>query len=259
MPDVLTGRTSPATAVVWDVLDEALNSLTKSTVDPSAPVSVLDLGGGTGVFAVPLAVRGHTVTVVDPSPDALATLARRASAAGVAARITGIQGDADTVAGLVEPGSCQLVLCHSVLEYVDDPAATARAVRAVLCPGGWTSVLAATRSGAVLARALAGRTAESLAVLTSPDGRWGPTDAVLRRFDADELSGLLGSADLQVESVHGIRMIADVVSGASAGAADHDTDQDGDLLVRLERELAVRATYRGLATQLHVLARRAQR
>src|SRR5687767_9946688 len=42
------------------------------------PPRVLDVGGGSGVWAVPLAVAGCTVTVVDPSPDALATLHRRA-------------------------------------------------------------------------------------------------------------------------------------------------------------------------------------
>src|SRR3954454_16482582 len=44
---------------------------------------VLDVGGGSGVWAVPLARAGCLVTVVDPSPNALATLHRRATEAGV--------------------------------------------------------------------------------------------------------------------------------------------------------------------------------
>ena len=39
---------------------------------------VLDIGGGTGGFAVRVAELGHRVPVVDPSPDALASLDRRA-------------------------------------------------------------------------------------------------------------------------------------------------------------------------------------
>ena len=50
---------------------------------------VLDLGGGTGGDAVRLATLGHQVTVADPSPDALASLARRAAEAGVAASSDG--------------------------------------------------------------------------------------------------------------------------------------------------------------------------
>ena len=74
-------------------------SATWSPVAPADlgdPCGSLDLGGGTGGLAVPLAELGHHVTVVDPSPDALAALARRAGEAGVADRVTAVQGDADT-------------------------------------------------------------------------------------------------------------------------------------------------------------------
>ena len=38
------------------------------------PPRVLDVGGGSGVWAVPLAAAGCVVTVVEPTPNALATL-----------------------------------------------------------------------------------------------------------------------------------------------------------------------------------------
>src|SRR5690606_21074578 len=93
-------------------------------------LQVVDVGGGTGGFAVPLAEAGHRVTVVDASPDALAALTRRAAEAGVPDRITAVQGDGDRLAGLVEPGSADLVLCHSLLEVVDDPAEVVGALAA---------------------------------------------------------------------------------------------------------------------------------
>ena len=74
-----TRPTGPAasvrTAVVWEVLSAVL-----SEADPDGRgLDVVDAGGGTGGFAVPLARAGHRVTVVDPSPDSLAALVRRAS------------------------------------------------------------------------------------------------------------------------------------------------------------------------------------
>src|SRR5436190_18424702 len=88
---------------------------------------VLDVGGGSGGWAVPLAEQGCTVTVIEPSANALATLQRRAAEANASPFITGIQGDADSLAELVEPGSADLVLAHGVLEVVDDVKVTVAA------------------------------------------------------------------------------------------------------------------------------------
>ncbi len=49
-----------------------------SLIDPG--LSVLDVGGGTGRFALPLAQRGCQVTVLDRSADMLAVLAQKISA-----------------------------------------------------------------------------------------------------------------------------------------------------------------------------------
>ncbi|HEX8627928.1 MAG TPA: methyltransferase domain-containing protein, partial [Catenuloplanes sp.] len=98
---------TPRTAVVWTVLRRELDR------HAGRSLTVLDVGGGTGGFAVPLAEAGHRVTVVDASPDALAALDRRAAEAGVGDRVRAVQGDGDALAGLVEAGSADLVLCHS--------------------------------------------------------------------------------------------------------------------------------------------------
>ena len=57
---------------MWDVLSSALTERMAQTGNDR--LDVVDAGGGTGGFAVPLAGQGHRVTVVDPSPDALAAL-----------------------------------------------------------------------------------------------------------------------------------------------------------------------------------------
>src|SRR5436305_13838640 len=97
-------RTAVRTAVVWEVLRDALSTLAREDA-PDAPLSVLDAGGGTGGFAVPLAELGHRVTVVDPSPDSLAALERRAAESGTSAAIRAVQGDAAGLADVVPAGS----------------------------------------------------------------------------------------------------------------------------------------------------------
>ena len=65
---------------------------------------VLDVGGGSGAWAVPLAGLGCAVTVVDNSPNALAALQRRARDAGRARAGHAVQGDVDALADVVPAG-----------------------------------------------------------------------------------------------------------------------------------------------------------
>ena len=237
---------SVRTAVVWEVLSAVL-----AEADPSASgLDVVDAGGGTGGFAVPLAAAGHRVTVVDPSPDALAALHRRAVEQGVEDRVVGVQGDLTELPTLVAPASVDLLLCHSVLDLVDDPADALVGAAGGLRPGGRLSVLAANRAAAVLARARAGHPDEAARALTDPAGRWGDGDGVRRRFTVDALSDLVVAAGLVVEQVHGVRVVSDLVPSAvldgEPGAAV--------ALLALERTLSDRPPFRDLATQLHVLA-----
>lgn len=237
---------SARTAVVWEVLSAVL-----AEADPGGRgLDVLDAGGGTGGFAVPLARLGHRVTVVDPSPDSLAALQRRVAEAGLSDRVAGLQGDLADLPGLVAPGSTDLLLCHSVLEVVDDPAEALGSAAAALRPGGRLSLLVANRSAVVLARALAGRPDEAARVLTDPDGRWGPADGVRRRYTSDGLSALVTAAGLVVEQVHGVRVVADLVPSA---VLDAEPGAAAALLA-LERALSDRPPFRDVATQLHLLA-----
>lgn len=213
---------------------------------------VLDVGGGSGGWAVPLARSGCLVTVVEPSPNALATLHRRATEAGVAQAVSPLQGDVDTLADVVAPASADLVLGHGVLEVVEDPVRAVLALADATAWGGAVSVLVANRYAAVLVRALAGRLVDARRVLDDPDGRLGPVDPVLRRFDTAGLIALLEASGLGVELVQGDGVVGDLVPGAvleaHPGAAE--------ALAELELSAAGRAPLRDIASRLHALARR---
>ncbi|SCG63203.1 Methyltransferase domain-containing protein [Micromonospora inositola] len=238
-----TRTPAPRTAVIWSVLRAELERRAGERL------TVLDVGGGTGGFAVPLAEAGHWVTVVDASPDALAALTRRAAEAGVADRVRALQGDGDALAGLVEPASVDLVLCHSVLEVVDEPASVVSALVGALRHGGAASVLVAGRAAAVLSRAMNGHLDMAAALAADPHGTAGPRDTLRRRYDADGAAALLTAAGLTVEEIHGVRVLADLLPAAVA-------DGQPAALVELERALAARSPYRDLAAQLHLFARR---
>jgi S-adenosylmethionine-dependent methyltransferase len=261
----------PRTAVVRDALRAVISGLVTET--GRARLDIVDAGGGTGGFAVPLAGLGHTVTVIDPSPDSLAAAQRRA--AEIAVPLRAIQGDVADLPGVVGEQGADLILCHSVLEYVDAPAAAMAAIARVLRPGGTVSVLAASAVAAVVHRALAGRFEEARRLLGEigeiseistglaaqdenaeatgrPDGLERPGAARPRRFTLAGVVGLIEAAGLRPGAAHGVRVFADLVPGifadADPGAAD--------ALLALERAASADPAFHDLATQFHVLGYR---
>jgi len=278
--------TSRRSQGVWDAVRDLVQDQESSL---GRPLRVLDLGGGTGGLAVPLAELGHEVTVVDPSPNALAALEQRAADAEVADRVHGRQGDADSIAhwgpgpsstaadasvagasasaasvtadasGATRPSvsseAYDLVCCHGVLEVVDDPAEALCGIAGVLAPKGHLSLLVAGRLAVVLAKALAGEVEQATAALTSPDGRWGPTDPLPRRFDVAGLTALLDQTGFTTVQVHGIRVFADLVPSSAL-----DSAADRAALGDLERAVTTHPHYAealgGLGTGLHAIAQR---
>jgi S-adenosylmethionine-dependent methyltransferase len=248
-------RDGGRSAALWDALlgDVLLGVVSASIKETGRPVlDIVDVGGGTGGLAVPLATLGHNVTVVDPSPDALAAAQRRA--AEVSARLNAVQGEAasvDSVAGLA---AADLIICHNVLEYVDSPADAMAAIARVLRPAGRVSVLASNAVAAVLHRALAGRFAEARRMLL--DGAGGEAGAggvdLPRRFTLPELTALIEGAGMRAGKAHGLRIFSGLVPGA---LVDGEPGAAAGLLA-LESAAATYPPLRDIAAQLHLLGHR---
>lgn len=247
----LERRNATRTAVVWDAVRDLLG-------DGAGERRVLDIGGGTGGLAVHVAGLGHRVTVVDPSPDALATLARRAADDGVADRVVAVQGDLDTLPDLapdLDPSytgeqGYDLVLCHGVLGLVADVDAALAAIAAVLRPGGVLSLVVGQHHAAVVARAMAGHFAQARELLEGGAGQVPTGRGAERRFAVGDVRALATRAGLEVTAVHGVRVFTDLVPSSlldlEPGAAAS--------LLELERAVAERPEYLSLAGQLHVIA-----
>jgi SAM-dependent methyltransferase len=174
--------------------------------------AVVDVGGGSGTRAVPLAQAGCRVSVIDTSSDALASLARRAAEAGVADRITALQADAEQLDSVLPPASADLVLYHQIIQEVDDPERSVAAAAGLLRPGGYLSVLVPGRLSAVLVEALAGRYGEALAAMSGDP-------SADRRYDVPSLRSLMERAGVVVESVTGIGVVSALTANRSRALA----------------------------------------
>ena len=140
------------------------------------PLDVLDVGGGTGGFAVPLADARPPGHRGRPQPRR----AGRAASAGPARPASQVarrpgrrrRPARRRRARQRRPGA----LPRRARARRRPRPPRCAALAAVLRPGGTLSLLVANRNAVVLARALAGRFAEARHALDDPDGRWGAGD-----------------------------------------------------------------------------------
>ncbi len=97
-----------------------------------APMKVLDAGGGTGMMALVFANHGHDVTIVDVSSDALMVAKTRLKDFP---NTKFIKADIDSIS---ERFDC--IICHAVLEWLDEPLAYIDKLTSLLSAKGYLSL-----------------------------------------------------------------------------------------------------------------------
>ena len=232
-------RRSVSQGLLLSLLESQLRQLIPGE---ARALEMVDLGGGTGGLAASLASQGHTVTVIDPSPDALASLDRRTAEAHLGGRVHGIQGDAADLVPLIGEHAADVMICHRVLEVVDSPPQALQAMARVLRAGGVLSLLVSQRSAAVLTQALAGHIAQARRTLADRS-----------RLDHDQILDLVRGAGFTVLASHGIGAVADHVPESMF---DSDASAYAELTA-LEAEISTEPAFRALAPQVHVFAQTA--
>ena len=216
-----------------------------------APLCALDLGGGTGAAAVRLAQLGIHVTLLDSSPEMLQIAKRAAHEAGVTEKVVLQHGDATQLANLFPPRSFDLILCHNVLEFLDDPAALLRnSVNALRDSSALLSVLVRNQAGEVFKAAiLAGDLPVAENNLTSEWAQESLYGGRTRIFSPDRLQSMLRQASLELFADRGVRVLADYLPPQISRTADYER------IFALERKLGQRPEYAAVARYTHCLAR----
>ncbi|MFF7979049.1 class I SAM-dependent methyltransferase [Streptomyces sp. NPDC007901] len=208
---------------------------------------VLDVGMGQGTQALRLARAGHQVTGVEQEP-AMVTAAREALAGepeGIRERVRIVEGDGRDTGVHFLPGSFDLVLCHGVLMYVEEPDALLAGLARMLAPGGLLSLLV--------------RNADALAMRPGLSGDWagafGAFDSVSYRnrlgldVRADRLGTLtdaLAGIGAPLHSWYGVRVFTDTA------ADDAEIPDDVETLLAAEERAGRTDPYRAVAALLHL-------
>ena len=218
------------------------------------PLRAVDLGGGTGALAVHLARLGIHTTLLDSAPAMLDIAKRAAREAGVEGKVALRQGDAAQVANLFPARSFDVVLCHNILEYVDDPCAVVSAAAQVLRSDstgtGILSILVRSQAGEVLKAAIEAGDLEAaernLTAVWTHESLFGGR---VRLFDLDSLQVMIRGASLAVAAERGVRVVSDYLRLHVSPRAQYEP------IFELERKLGSRPEFVPIARYIQIIAR----
>ncbi|MEV1018734.1 methyltransferase domain-containing protein [Streptomyces sp. NPDC050264] len=210
---------------------------------------VLDVGMGQGTQALRLARAGHKVTGVEQDPGMVAA-ARQALAAepeGVRERVRVVEGDGRDTGVHFLPGSFDVVLCHGVLMYVEDPDALLAGLARMLAPGGLLSLLVRNADALAMRPGLAGDWVTALGAFDSTKyhNRLGLD---VRADRLDTLTATLAGIGAPLHAWYGVRVFTDQAGDAA------EPPERGELQTLLAAEERAGRTepYRRVAALMHL-------
>jgi S-adenosylmethionine-dependent methyltransferase len=217
---------------------------------PPPPVEIVDVGGGAGHDAVPLARAGYHVTIVDPSESML----DRASTL-VATEAPDVRTRIDLVHARGEDAPATLgrrygaVFCHGVLMYLDDPRELEHAIADLVDDEGIISVVAKNARTLAVRPALTGQWQEAL---TAFDARRqvNGLNVDTRADTIEELTLRLSERNVELLAWYGVRLFTD---GWSPDRPATDIDAD---VFAVELEASRRDPYRQMSRLFHYVGRR---
>ncbi|MEV8591823.1 class I SAM-dependent methyltransferase [Streptomyces sp. NPDC052013] len=208
---------------------------------------VLDVGMGQGTQALRLARAGHQVTGLER--DATMIAAARESLArepeGIRERMRIIEGDGRDTGVHFLPGSFDVVLCHGVLMYVEEPDPLVAGLARMLAPGGLLSLLVRNGDALAMRPGLSGDWAGALAAFD--------TTAYTNRLGLDvradrlkNLTATLAGIGAPLHTWYGIRVFTDTAADGCRVPDDLET------LLAVEERAGRTDPYRGVAALLHL-------
>ena len=214
-------------------------------------IRALDLGCGTGATAVRLAQLGLHVTLLDYSPAMLDIAQRAARDAVVIDQVAFKPGDVMGLSSLFKARTFDVIVCHNLLEYVDDPVAVLCGAAGLLRDSSAVlSIVVRSYAGEVLKAAI--QTGDLSAANDALSSEWGKESLYggkVRLFTLDRIRDLMKAASLRIIAERGVRIIADYLPLKVSRSEEYDR------IFELERKLASRAEFVAVARYTQVLAR----
>ncbi|MGW1724716.1 class I SAM-dependent methyltransferase [Streptomyces sp. NPDC002306] len=208
---------------------------------------VLDVGMGQGTQALRLARAGHEVTGLERDATMVAT-ARESLASepeGIRDRVRILEGDGRDTGVHFLPGAFDVVLCHGVLMYVEEPDPLVAGLARMLAPGGLLSLLVRNADALALRPGLSGDWSQALAAFDGTVYR-NRLGLDVRADRLATLTATLAGIGAPLHAWYGVRVFTDTAADDAEPPADVDT------LLAAEERAGRTDPYRAVAALLHL-------
>jgi S-adenosylmethionine-dependent methyltransferase len=226
----------------WDQIDEHLEQDTKTT---------LDVGCGFGLSSVRMSEKGHQVTGLDITPEMLAVAKQKAEEKHQ--EITFLLGKIEETDQLLAGKQFDWVLCHNVLEYLEQPEHTIQKLSGLLTSNGHVSIIAHNPAAKVFKKAILNQEFKKARESIHQKKEYNPLiRTYLTQYSFDTLAHWLSEAGLEIVGHYGIRCIYDYIVGDQY-TKNPEWYQQAFLL---EKEVGSLSPYRDIASFTHIIAQK---
>lgn len=223
---------------VWERL---FKKIVWEQIGDIAGKKILDFGSGEGITANHFA-KENDVTAIEPSEEMLLS-------AWKDYEYTQIIGDVNDLTSF-EDETFDFVICHNVLEYVDDKEAVVKALARVLKKEGIISIAKHNRAGRVMQMAVLLDDFEKANAILDGKNSTASKFGAIRYYEDENI--LAWEPDLTVSEVFGIRTFWDLQQNQEK----HSDEEWQDKMMQLEMRVAQIPEYRDIAFFHHLLLKR---
>jgi S-adenosylmethionine-dependent methyltransferase len=211
---------------------------------------ILDAGGGQGQFSLQLAKAGHRVIICDISMEMLKLAQEQVDALGITDRVQLIHCAIQELPQHL-PASLpkfDLVICHAVMEWMQEPRSLLPCLLQHLKPQGSLSLTFYNRHSLIYKNLL--RTNFKKIINKDYGGSRGSLTPI-NPLDPDQVLGWVKDEGLNVLARSGIRVFHDYIFN------EEHREREPETLVALELEFSTQEPYRSLGRYIHLLLKNA--
>ena len=202
---------------------------------------ILDFGSGEGITANHFAKK-NDVTAIEPSEEML-------SNAWKDNEYNQIVGDVNALS-VFNDETFDIIICHNVLEYIDDKEAVVKALARVLKKDGILSIAKHNRAGRVMQMAVLLDDFEKTNALLDGENSTASKFGAIRYYEDNDI--IKWDSELTVSEVFGIRTFWDLQQNQEK----HGDEDWQDKMMQLEMRVARISEYRDIAFFHHILLKK---